>query len=499
MDMIRNTRILRPAWVLLLVLVLVCVAYLLSSIGSDGRPVSQKATANKDIQGLPLNTHMSTTYTDDLPGLLKRRYIRVLTTINRTNFFIADGHLVGYEYSLLKGYQDFLNAKVDGRDLKIVLEFIPVARDELIPKLRNGSGDIAAAGLSITPKRREKIDFTSAYLTDINELVITHSSVKGLQEVTDLSGKTVYVRQSSSYYQSLEKLNARLGKNGKQPVNIETLSENLETESILEMVNSGALSITVADSHIAKAWSKVLPEIHIHEDLALHKGAEIAWMVRKNNPKLKQSLNSYIQNHKKGTLLGNIYFNRYYKNSARLNDPTEIEEWNKVKQYKDVIQKYADQYDFNWLLILAMAFQESGLDNNTTSHAGAVGLMQVLPSTAKDPQINISNVHKLENNVQAGVKYLRFLIDRYYSSADIRHRDQIRFALAAYNAGPAKIRKVRKMAQEMGLNKDRWFRNVELAALRIIGQETVRYVSNINKYYVLYQTMTNDEDPAVLP
>ncbi|MFO7803431.1 MAG: transglycosylase SLT domain-containing protein [Desulfovermiculus sp.] len=140
-------------------------------------------------------------------------------------------------------------------------------------------------------------------------------------------------------------------------------------------------------------------------------------------------MNSYIQNHKKGTLLGNIYFNRYYINSARLNNPTELEEWNKVKQYKDVIQKYADQYDFDWLLILAMAFQESGFDNSKTSRAGAVGLMQILPSTAKDPQINIPNVHKLENNVHAGVKYLRFLIDRYYSSEDIRHRDQVRFAL----------------------------------------------------------------------
>ncbi|MFO7718709.1 MAG: transglycosylase SLT domain-containing protein [Thermodesulfobacteriota bacterium] len=479
-------------WATCLLALVAGALYWYSTTTPDEQTPSQNTTAANATQVLPLNAHTTTAYTDDLPGLIERRYIRVLTTVNRTNFFIADGHFVGYEYALLKGYQQYLNNHIDKGGLKIVLEFFPVARDELIPKLRNGYGDIAAAGLSITPERQEKVDFTTPYLTGINEVVVTHTASPRLQSLADLSGEKVYVRESSSYFQSLEKLNTRLQKNGTQPVRIKTLSENLETESILEMVNSGALGITVADSHIAEAWAKVLPEIHIHEDLVLRQGAKIAWMVRQNNPELKQSVNSYLQNHKKGTLLGNIYFNRYYQNAPKLKNPVELEKWSKVKQYKDVIQKYARQYDFDWLLILAIAFQESGFDNSKTSHAGAVGLMQILPSTAQDPKIDIPNVRKAENNVHAGVKYLRFLIDRYYSSEDIRRRDQIRFALAAYNAGPAKIRKVRQLAQEMGLDKNRWFRNVELAALRIIGQETVRYVSNINKYYVLYQTMTSE-------
>lgn len=482
----KNVTAKRLAWLLF------CMAWLYSPINTIETACSQNTTEDNTAQVLPLNTHTTTTYTDDLPELVERRYIRVLTTINRTNFFMADGHLVGYEYELLKGYQEFLNHKMGNRDLKMVFEFFPVARNELIPGLRKGYGDIAAAGLTITFERSKKVNFTTPYLTGIDEVVVTHSSVQGLMDVRGLSGKKVYVRRSSSYYHSLEKLNTRLRKKKRPPVKIQALRESMETETILEMVNSGALKITVADSHIARAWFSVLPDIRVREDLVLHKDADIAWMVRKNNPKLKQSLNSYLQNHKKGTLLGNIYFNRYYKNAAKLKNPIELEEWNKVKQYKDVIQKYADQYDFDWLLILAMAFQESGFDNSKTSNAGAVGIMQILPSTAKDPNVGIPNVRKLENNVHAGVKYLRFLIDRYYSSEDIRQRDQIRFALAAYNAGPAKISSVRKMAREMGLDNNRWFRNVELAALRMIGQETVRYVSNINKYYVLYQTMTNE-------
>lgn len=476
----------RLAWLMF------CMAWFYSPMNTTEKACARDITEDNPAQVLPLNSHATTTYTDDLPGLVERRYIRVLTTINRTNFFMADGHLVGFEYELLKGYQKFLNNKISDSGLKIVFEFFPVARDELIPGLRNGYGDIAAAGLSITPERKKKVGFTMPYLTGIDEVVVTHLSTPELKDVKDLSGKKVYVRRSSSYYQSLGKLNTRLKKNKRPPVKIKTLSESMETESILEMVNSGALKITVADSHIARAWAGVLPEIRIRKNLVLHQGAKIAWMVRKDNPKLKHSLNRYLQHHKKGTLLGNIYFNRYYKDTAKLKNPVELEEWNKVKQYKDVIQTYAEQYDFDWLLILAMAFQESGLDNSKKSNAGAVGIMQMLPSTAKDPNVDIPDVRKLENNVHAGVKYLRFLIDRYYSSEDIRQRDQIRFALAAYNAGPAKISSVRRMAREMGLDNNRWFRHVELAALRMIGQETVRYVSNINKYYVLYQTMTTN-------
>lgn len=475
-------------WIVLGVLLLGGLTYVLSTQDAD-KSASPQKTSETAQATLPLDAHIQETSTDDLPGLIDKRYIRVLTTVNRTNFFIADGHLVGYEYALLKGYQDFLNSNLDNRDLKIVLEFIPVARDELIPGLREGYGDIAAAGLTVTPQRSEKVDFTTPYLTGINEVVVTHASIGDLEHLSDLSGKEVFVRQSSSYFQSLQRLNDRLKENRRKPVEITALSENLETESILEMVNSGALGITVADSHIAQAWSKVLPDIHIHEELALREGAQIAWMVRQENPKLRQSLNAYLKDHKKGTLLGNIYFNRYYSKADQLKNPIEIEQWNKVKQYKSVIQNYADKYNFDWVLLLALAFQESGLEHDARSDAGAVGLMQVLPSTASDPKIDVPNIQDLNNNVHAGVKYLRFLIDRYYSDGDLRPRDRIRFALAAYNAGPAKIRKVRRLAAEMGLNKDRWFRNVELAALRIIGQETVRYVSNINKYYVLYQTL----------
>jgi membrane-bound lytic murein transglycosylase MltF len=156
-------------------------------------------------------------------------------------------------------------------------------------------------------------------------------------------------------------------------------------------------------------------------------------------------------------------------------------------KYKKLLKKYADRYEFDWLLIAALAYQESGFDHTEKNKSGAVGLMQILPSTGKDKNIGIRNVHLLENNIHAGVKYLAFLKKKYFNDPRIQPRNQVRFALAAYNAGPAKIQRARSKAKQMGLDPNRWFRNVELATLKIVGQETVRYVSSINKYYVIYR------------
>ncbi len=435
----------------------------------------------------PLAAHLSEKYTDDLNVLLKKKYIRVLTTFNRTNFFLSEGKLYGYEYSLLKEYEKFLNKGTKKSELRVVLEFIPVSREQLIPRLIEGYGDIAAAGLTITPMRLKNVDFTDPYLTGVDEVVVTHEKAPKILVPEDLSGKKVFIRESSSYFESLASLNDRLLSLGKRPVQIIKADEDLETEDILEMVNAGAIEITLCDSHIAGIWSKVLKNLQVCREVTLRSGTQIAWMVRKNNPKLKASLNRFLKKHRKGTLLGNIYFNRYYKNNHWIENPLRAGEEKKLKQYKPFFKKYATQYGFDWRFIMAVAYQESGLDNDKKNPSGAVGVMQVLPQTASDRHVGIDKIHLLENNIHAGVKYLAFLRDRYYGSPEISPRDQVRFTIASYNAGPGKIRQARSLAEEMKLDPNRWFRHVELATLRLVGQETVRYVSNINKYYNIYE------------
>ena len=155
-----------------------------------------------------------------------------------------------------------------------------------------------------------------------------------------------------------------------------------------------------------------------------------------------------------------------------------------------LFQKYADKYDFDYLMIGAQAYQESGLDHSKKSPAGAIGVMQLLPTTAADRNVNISEIEKLENNIHAGTKYLRFIINQYYQDESMDDLNKMLFAFASYNAGPAKVNKLRKKTATMGLNPNVWFHNVEVAASKVIGRETVQYVSNVYKYYIAYRMVT---------
>ncbi|WP_319521905.1 transglycosylase SLT domain-containing protein [uncultured Desulfosarcina sp.] len=452
-----------------------------------GLPILKSLHAGEPAEPHPLDAHLGERYVDDLDGLLERRYIRVLTTYNRTNFFLAGGKPRGFEYDLLKEYQKDLNKNIPRRELQVVLEFIPVARDRLIPDLVAGYGDIAAAGLTATDLRRQQVDFTDPYLTGIDEVLVMNAAEPPIEAPAGLSGQSLFVRPSSSYYHSLQDFNVQLRAQGKRPVRIVRADENLETEDILELVNSGAVARTICDSHIAAVWKKVFSDIRIYPDVAVRQGGQIAWAVRRDNPQLKASLNRFIQSHRKGTLLGNIYFSRYYEKKTWISHPLRGGTNKRLKTIVPIFKKFAKRYGFDWRLIAAMAYQESGFDQSKVSPRGAVGIMQIRPQTAADPKIGITDVSTVENNIHAAVKYLSLLQRQYFNEADVRPRDQVRFSLAAYNAGPARIRRARRLAGQMHLDPNRWFRNVEMAMLKIVGQETVRYVSNINKYYVIYR------------
>jgi len=369
--------------------------------------------------------------------------------------------------------------------------FIPVPFDQLLTALQDGKGDIAAAGLTITPDRERQVAFTRPYIPDVDEVIIHHRAVKDLGSLEALSGRMVYVRKNSSYVSHLQRLNASLVKRKLKPILIREAQQYIVTEDILDLVNAGVIQITVADHHLAKAWQKVMPDMVVRADLVINSGGSIAWAVRKENPQLRAHLNQFIAAHKKGSLLGNILYNRYYLKASGIRNPLATRERDKLIGLLDLFKKYADRYDFDSLAIAAQAYQESGLDNTKRSPTGAVGIMQILPSTAADKRINIQNINKLENNVHAGVKYLHFLRKRYFSDSAISPSDRVYFSWAAYNAGPAKINRIRAQAGKAGFNPNKWFFHVENIAAKVIGRETVNYVANINKYYVAYQLLSD--------
>jgi membrane-bound lytic murein transglycosylase MltF len=250
----------------------------------------------------------------------------------------------------------------------------------------------------------------------------------------------------------------------------------------------------VVDDYLAGFWSQIFTDMVIYNDIYVNEGAEIAWMIRKSSPEFKTALNEFIKENKKGTQFGNIVLKRYFENTKWVRNAMADEDVDRFKKTAAIFQKYADTYDLPWLLLAAVGYQESGLDQSVRSPAGAVGVMQLLPSTAAGDPVNIANVEKIENNIHAGTKYLRYLHDRYYEDEPMDKLNKALFTFASYNAGPAKIRKLRARAAEKGFDPNQWFANVEVMAAEEIGSETVKYVSNIYKYYVTYDLLMKQKE-----
>lgn len=431
----------------------------------------------------------------DLDGMIQRRVIRALVVYSKTNYFLDGATKRGITYEYLMNFEKQLNKTLKTKHHeRIHIIMVPVARDRLIPDLLEGRGDVAAAMLTETQSRKKQVDFAAPFAANVKELVVTGPGAPPLSAIEDLSGKLVYVRASSSYYGSLLKLNAALKKAGKPPVRIEPANENLETEDILEMVNAGLLQITVADDYLANFWSKIFKDIKVHQNLALRAGGRIAWAVRKGSPQLVAAIDKYVRTAKQGSLQGNILIQKYLQNTRWASQAITGEDLARFKQTIGFFRKYAGQYGFDYLMVTALAYQESRLDQTVKSPVGAVGVMQILPSTAAGHPVNIPDVQKLEKNIHAGTKYLRFIYDEYFKDEkNVSELNKVLFTFASYNAGPARVAQLRQRAVKMGLDPNLWFKNVERAAARVIGRETVQYVSNIFKYYLAYKMIVDQQ------
>ncbi len=433
-------------------------------------------------------------WTGDFDTMVERRIVRALVVPNRISYFLDGPNQQGVAYELLTQFEDLMNEGLESGHLKVYVIIIPTSRDRLFPALLAGYGDLAGANLAITAEREAEVDFADPLLTGVDEILVTGPGAPALASLDDLAGQEVYVRKTSSYYESLRGLNERLRQAGKPEVTIREANELLETEDILEMVNAGLVPITVADSYLAEFWAQIFDGITLHPELALRTGGEIAWAMRKESQQLRQVINAFVKDHKKGTLMGNILFKRYLQNTDWVRNVGTEEE---MARYQDVVQffqEYAPQYDFDFLLMTAQGYQESRLDQSVRSPVGAIGVMQLLPSTAADPNVGIPEIEVIHNNVHAGVKYMRFIVDHYFDDPEIDDVNRALMAFASYNAGPNRIARLRRKAEEAGLDPNIWFHNLEVIAAHDIGRETVQYVANIFKYYLAYKMIAEQEE-----
>ena len=344
----------------------------------------------------------------------------------------------------------------------------------------------------ITPERLKQVDFTDPTRLDASEIVVTGPGAEPIASVQDLSGKEIYLRKSSSYYESIERLNAEFATAGKPPVKLRPAPETLESEDILEMVNAGLVKVTIADAHIATFWKQIFPKLSLHPEAAVRTGAEIGWMLRKDSPQLKGELNAFLARYPGGSTQRNVLLQKYLKNTKWAKAATSDEELVKLDKTIEFFRKYGDRYDLDYLLMTAQGYQESQLNQGAKSSVGAIGVMQVMPATGQD--LDVGDITKLEPNIHAGVKYIRFMMDKFYAAEPMDRLNKGLFTFASYNAGPGRVQQLRNLAAKRGLDPNLWFNNVELIAAEKIGRETVTYVANIYKYYLAYQMVAEQRD-----
>ena len=458
-----------------------------AACGSPSSGLAESASEEAPAEQAPAHLLSNQRFTGDLDGMVKRRQVRVLTTFNSFGYYISDdGTEKGATFEVMKMFEEKLNEHFQTGKLKVYVVMVPTRHDKLLSWLVEGRGDIASANLTVTPERHELVDFAEPWAQDIQEIAVTAEGGPTLATAEDLSGVTVTVRQDSSYYASLQELNRKLEVAGKAPVDLRVVDPLLEDEDLAEMLASGLIEgALVMDQHRAEPLAKAIPGLVAHPGVVLRTGGQIASAFRKNSPQLAALFNEFVKEHKQGTLMGNILINRYFKDSQRLRNALDAEGQARFANLRPIFEKYGKQYELRYLAMMAQGYQESKLDQSVRSSAGAIGVMQLLKSTAADPSVGLPNVEDLETNIHAGIKYMRHLANTYFPDVpdDLQ---QALFCLAAYNAGPNRIQRLRKQAEEEGLDPDQWFGNVEAVVAREVGMEPVRYVANIFRYFNAY-------------
>jgi membrane-bound lytic murein transglycosylase MltF len=452
--------------------------------GIAPRPSPDEPPPPSKSINLPINFGRRT---DDLDVIVKNRNLRALVMIDPIAFFYDKGKPKGAMYEALQELQTFANKKFKLGTLDLRITFLPTSPTQIEAALKEGLGDFIAYGVAITPEREKTLAFSVPFQKDVTRVVVTGPDAAPISTAEDLSGKQVWVNPLGTAYLDLKKMNETLLKSGKAPISIQAADANLNEDDLVEMVNAGLIPATVTTKIRAEFWSQVMDHLKVHPGLAVSSGVQLAWVLRKNNPQLKQLLDEFISTRAVGSTYGNVMLKKYLKDTKWIKNSASEAEMKKFQETAAIFKKYAGEYDFDYVMLAALGYQESLLDQSRTNPSGAVGIMQVIPKYAAASPINVPSVATTEGNIHAGTKMLRNMADTYFKDPQIDALNRTLFVFAGYNAGPNRIGKLRKQAAEAGLNPNLWFGNVELMVAKDVGQETVTYVSNIYKYYVSYK------------
>ncbi len=439
-----------------------------------------------------------------LPNCFESGELQVLLNNSAFSYVIYRGIPLGYEYELIKMFCDD-----NGLELKIkILE----RSAEMIDSLEMGHGHIAASNYTINASRLERINFSSPFFRTRQVLVqklpdnwrkMTVDDYKKqlIQDPLDLDKITVHVKRASSFEERLKNFSYENG------INIDVVSASPEetVEDLIEKLNNGEIKYTVADENTASFYKAAYPNLDFDTPISMNQN--IAWAVNKTQPELLNKIDEWIEANNgslRFNMLNNRYFNLSKSGRAMIQEGIAEVKEGKISPYDEIIRNEAKALKMDWLMLAALIKQESRFDPKAKSWAGALGLTQVLPSTAKELGVkNPNQLYQPKISIKAGATYLQQLID-YWEPIVSDPKEAINFALASYNTGKGHVIDARSLAVKYGKNENVWFNNVAPMLLKksnpkyfndpvvkygyCVGKEPVQYVANINDYYETFKT-----------
>ncbi|MCI5195211.1 MAG: hypothetical protein D3919_03070 [Candidatus Electrothrix sp. AW5] len=431
----------------------------------------------------------------DLDKMLERGQIRVLIPFSRTFFFKYNGQELGLDADILGLYKDFINDKVVLGDKKMELIFLPTPQERLSEDLLAGKGDIVATAVQPASTQEKTVKFISPVVLDIQEILVTgpRSNTAAFKSIFNLSGQEITVHKNSAYAASLHKLNNTLISIGRKPVILHWADPLLTEEDLLEMTATGLAPMTVIDSHVGEFWATILSDVKLHKKIVLRTAKELTWGVRTDNQLLQKSITYFKENVYLPQNSHQALAEYYRKQGGFLKNSLEPAALKRYQHLAVSFEQYGTTYRFPPLMLAALAYEQSALTPSFRGKHGAIGVMGIIPAALKrSVEINLKEVQNPDYNIQVAARYLRFLVDHYFSSQELSTLDQNLMALAAYTVGPEQVIAARKRAALAGYNPDIWFNHTE-AALLVEGRaeaiRTARFVRHIYAYFKAYESL----------
>lgn len=419
--------------------------------------------------------------------ILEKRNIRLAVEYDRTLYYSDRGRPYGLALAIAHDLSKWLSDR-RSHELKrqsLTVQIIPVPKGSILDALDSDKADIALGRFRLDHDINASSDLIirpSAIM--LKETLVTGRQTKIVKSIVDLSGRSLYAAYPESSYRGLDQWNNQIRTLGKTPLKISTWPDGLEDEDMLQMINAGLIDSMLVADWKAQLWKFALPNIIVQSEFSLQGAGTVGWAVSKSNSDLATDIDSFVQQWVVNDGM-NQFRTTEFKNKLRsMRNPTTTDDWMHFKKLLPIFQKYSNRFNLDPLMLAALGFQETELKSVQQGIGGAIGVMQLMPSTGV--AMEVGDIHQVEPNIHAAAKLFDLLLQQHFSDSQLTTQNRTLFAIASYNAGPNAIASLRKQAEKQGFDPNIWLNNVEIVAAEKIGIGVMTYVRNVYRYFIIY-------------